>query len=154
MQLHAFKWSTSIDRAEILNWFHNFYVVPSSTYAIMSTVQWLEIYKSGQWTTFDEFPAWKSSCWLVSPLSSCTCPKGLKEYLCKHSVGLAIVLNIYQVSDVTKFTPVGKRKTPGRPKKVRTALLHWLTHHMLCSLSVNVTSVFLILILIWLINNR
>jgi hypothetical protein len=59
----------------------------------------------------------------VSPLTSCTCAIGLKEYRCKHSVGLAILFNMYQITDKTRYKPLGKRKTPGRPKKVRTALL-------------------------------
>jgi len=30
---------------------------------------------------------------------------------------------MYQITDKTRYTPLGKRKIPGRPKKVRTALL-------------------------------
>jgi hypothetical protein len=65
---------------------------------------------------------WQQSCWIVVPLESCTCPVGLKVYSCKHSVGLAIKFNLYQVSDQTRIQPLGKRKTKGRPKKVSTAL--------------------------------
>ncbi len=38
----------------------------------------------------------------------------------KHSVGLAILLNFYQVSDKTRFEPSGIWKRKGRPKKIRT----------------------------------
>ncbi|CAF0818891.1 unnamed protein product [Rotaria sordida] len=65
---------------------------------------------------------WQRSCWLVVPLQSCSCPIGIKEYSCKHSVGLAIIFNTHQVSDKTRIQPLGKRKTRRRLKKVSTAL--------------------------------
>ena len=89
---------------------------------LMSTSVWLNLYRSGQWTSFEEFVLWQKSCWLVSPLISCTCPIGLKEYTCKHSVGLAIIQGIYDVTDQTRCQPLGKRKGKGLRKKVRTAL--------------------------------
>ena len=89
----------------------------------MTTSMWLGIYKSSQWSSFDDYAALKSSCWLVSPLTFCTCPIGLKEYRCRHSVGLAILFNMYKIKDKTRYIPLGKRRTPGHPKKVRTALL-------------------------------
>ncbi|CAF3014822.1 unnamed protein product [Rotaria socialis] len=58
-----------------------------------------------------------------APLGCCTCPIGMKEYRCKHSIGLAIIFNMYKIKDGTRLIPLGKRKAPGRPKKVRTALL-------------------------------
>ncbi|CAF1614919.1 unnamed protein product, partial [Didymodactylos carnosus] len=75
-ELHAYKWSVSINRSDILHWFNTFYVVPSSTATITSSV-WLDLYPSGQWASFDDFAPWQTSCWLVSPLTSCTCPIGL-----------------------------------------------------------------------------
>ncbi|CAF4876895.1 unnamed protein product [Rotaria sp. Silwood1] len=96
--------------------------VPSSQ-SVMSASIWLGLHKSSQWTSFDHFVAWKSSCWLVSLLGSCTCPIGLKQYRCKHSVGLAIIFNVYNIKDETRLIPLEKRKTAGRPKKIRTALL-------------------------------
>ncbi|CAF1329766.1 unnamed protein product, partial [Didymodactylos carnosus] len=57
---------------------------------------WLDMYRSGQWMSFDGFVEWQTSCWLVSPLTSCSCLVGVKQYACKHSVGLAIVFNMYQ----------------------------------------------------------
>ncbi|CAF3993432.1 unnamed protein product, partial [Rotaria sp. Silwood1] len=81
------------------------------------------LYNSSQWTSFEHYVAWKSSCWLVSPLGSCTCPIGLEEYRCKHFIELAIMFNIYKIKDETRLIPLGKRKTPDHPKKFRTALL-------------------------------
>ncbi|CAF0820996.1 unnamed protein product [Didymodactylos carnosus] len=75
-----------------------------------------------QISSFNDFLVWQQSCWLVAPLQSCSCPVGMKQYSCKHSVGLAILFNLYQVSDKTRIQPLGKRKTKGRPKKVSKAL--------------------------------
>ncbi len=46
---------------------------------------------------------------------------GLKVYSSKHSVGLAILFNLYQVNDKTCVEPLGKRRGKGCPKKVNTA---------------------------------
>ena len=107
IELSAYKWSLNVNQSEILNWFNNYYIVPSST-TVLTTSMWLDIYKSSQWSSFDDYAAWKSSCWLVSPLTSCTYPIGLKEYRCKHSVGLAILFNMYKITDKTRYTPLGK----------------------------------------------
>ena len=88
----------------------------------MTPSTWLDIYHSRRWLTFNDFLVWQRSCWLVVPLQSCSCPIGIKEYSCKHSVGLAIIFNTYQVSDKARSQPLGKRKTRGSPKKVSTAL--------------------------------
>ncbi|CAF1381724.1 unnamed protein product, partial [Didymodactylos carnosus] len=72
--------------------------------------------------TFNDFLVWQQSCWLAVPLESCSCPVGMKVYSCKPSVGLAILFNLYQVSDKTRIQSLGKRKAKGRPKKVSIAL--------------------------------
>ena len=96
-------------------------MVPSSNNQIEPSA-WLSIYLARHWPTFDIFLIWLQSRWIVTPLESCTCPVGLKQYSCKHSVGLAIKFNLYQGSDQTRIQPLGKRKGRGHPKKVKTAL--------------------------------
>ncbi|CAF4616030.1 unnamed protein product [Didymodactylos carnosus] len=120
-ELAGYKWATIIDRNSILYWHGDFYVVQSLNARITPSV-WLDIYRSRQWLTFNDFLVWQQSCCLVAPLQSCSCPVGMKQYSCKHSVGLAILFNLYQVSDKTRIKPLGKRKTKGRPKKVSKAL--------------------------------
>ena len=122
-EVRAHQWSLRTNRSEILHWLNAFYVVPSSNLS-MTRLTWLNLYRSGQWTSFDEFALWQNSCWLVAPLVSCTCPIDLKEFTCKHSVGLAILQGIYDVTDKIRCEPLGKRKNKGRPKKVRTTLFH------------------------------
>ena len=123
MELHAYKWSINVNQHDIIYFIDNFYIVQSSK-CIISTSIWLHLYKSGQWISFDKYVARKTSCWMVSPHGSCTCPVGLKQYRCKHSIGLAIMFNVYKIKDESRIIPLGKRKTPGRPKKIRTAYYH------------------------------
>jgi hypothetical protein len=80
-----------------------------------------DIHISRYWPTLNDFLMWQRYCWLVVPLTSCTCPFGLKVYSCKHTVGLAILFNLYRVSDKARVEPVGKRRRKGRPKKVNAA---------------------------------
>ncbi|CAF1459234.1 unnamed protein product, partial [Rotaria sp. Silwood1] len=68
------------------------------------------MYQLQQWTSFDEFVIWLKSCWLVCPLNSCTCPNGLKSYVCKHSIGLGMLLNKYEINDKTRLQVLGKRR--------------------------------------------
>ncbi|CAF1644174.1 unnamed protein product, partial [Didymodactylos carnosus] len=83
-ELAGYKWATMIDL------YNDFYVVSSSN-AYITPWAWSDIYRSRQWLTFNDFLVWQQSCWLVAPLQSCSCPVGMKQYSCKHSVGLAIL---------------------------------------------------------------
>ncbi|CAF4399431.1 unnamed protein product [Rotaria sp. Silwood2] len=122
LELCAFKWSNNIDKLAVLHWFDSWYIVPSSNSLITPAV-WLQMYQLQRWSSFDGLVIWLKSCRLVSPLFSCTCPTGLKYYVCKHSVGLAMMLNQYEVNDKTRLQLLGKRRGKGRSKKVQSALL-------------------------------
>ena len=54
LELTALKWSKNIDKINILHWFDNWYVVPSSSSSITPAI-WLQIYQSQQWPSFDNF---------------------------------------------------------------------------------------------------
>ena len=47
----------------------------------------------------------------------CTCPAFLKDYICKHLVGLALRLKYERAPEAAKNVPLGKKRAPGRPKK-------------------------------------
>jgi hypothetical protein len=80
------------------------------------------MYQSQQWTSFDNFIMWLKSYYIVSPLNSCTCPISMKLYICKHSLGLAMLFKTYEIQDKTRSELLGKRRGKGRSKKVRSAL--------------------------------
>ena len=107
VELHRQDWCFAL----VYSW----YVVPSSNSLITPAV-WLQIYELQQWASFDEFIIWLKSCWLVSPLNSCTCPNGLKYYICKHSISLSMMLNQYEVNDKTLLQLLGRRRAKGRSK--------------------------------------
>ena len=113
LEFCAFKWWNCIDKIAVLHWFDSWYVVLSSNSLITPAV-WLQIYEPQQWASFDEFVIWLKSCWLVSQLNSCTCPNGLKYYICKHSIGLSMMLNQCEVNDKTRLQLLGKRRVKGR----------------------------------------
>src|SRR5207249_344471 len=47
MELQAYKWSLNVNQFDILFFYNNFYIVPSSK-SVMSTSIWLDLYKSSQ----------------------------------------------------------------------------------------------------------
>ena len=122
LELCTFKWSNNIDKLAIIHWFDSCYIVPPSNSSIPPAV-WLHMYQLQQWTSFDDFVIWLRSCWLVCTMYSCTCPSGLKYYICKHSIGLTMILNQYIIKDATRVQLLCKRRGKGRSTKVRTALL-------------------------------
>ena len=46
----------------------------------------------------------------------------MKSYLCKHSVGLAILFKMYDIKEKTRAEVLGKRRGNDRSKKVKSAL--------------------------------
>ena len=41
---------------------------------------------------------------------------GVKQYRCKHSIGFAIIFNIYKIKDENSFYSIGKTKVSAVPK--------------------------------------
>ena len=120
LELTSLKWSNNICQINIIHWFDNWYIVPSSN-SLIPPVVWLQMYQSQQWSSFDNFIMWLRSCYIVAPLNSCTCPSGMKSYICKHSLGLAMLFKKYEIQDKTRAELLGKRRA-GRSKKVKSAL--------------------------------
>ena len=54
LKLTAFKWSSTINQLDILRWFGNWYIVPSSNPTITPAV-WLQMYQMQQWQKFSDF---------------------------------------------------------------------------------------------------
>ena len=53
---------------------------------------------------------------------SCNCPAFMKNYLCKHLIGIAIRGNYCKAPKAIKDVFVGQKKKRGRPAKARKAL--------------------------------
>jgi hypothetical protein len=83
------------------------------------------------WGTWEEYAADRKASWQVKlveadwRLATCDCPVYVKDYVCKHSLGIPIRLRLpgVQVPDAAKTLPLGQRRRRGRPAHARRALL-------------------------------
>jgi uncharacterized Zn finger protein len=55
--------------------------------------------------------------------SKCNCPAFLKNYTCKHVVGMAIRLKYCKPPSAVETMPIGEKRKRGRPAKAKPALL-------------------------------
>lgn len=55
--------------------------------------------------------------------SQCNCPAFLKNYICKHIVGMVIRLKHCKPLPEAKTVALGEKRTRSRPSKARAALL-------------------------------
>lgn len=55
--------------------------------------------------------------------SECNCPAYLKNYMCKHILGMAIRLKYAEAPLEAKLIPLGQKRRPGRPAKSKKALI-------------------------------
>lgn len=86
-----------------------------------------ETYKDKSWTSFDDFYKNAFQFWHVQirgddlATARCSCPVFLKEYTCKHLIGIGIRKSL--VFPPNRIKKLEKRSTPrGRPKKTGPAL--------------------------------
>lgn len=85
--------------------------------------------EQGQWDSFARFKKEGHSVWEILVCrddvkkSSCTCPFFMKNFLCKHSVGMHIRLQLLEVPVEARNIPLGQRRKRGRPQKAKHALL-------------------------------
>ena len=54
---------------------------------------------------------------------TCTCPSFLKNYICKHIIGMSIRLKYCKPPPEAKNVDIGSKRKRGRPCKARKALL-------------------------------
>ncbi len=55
--------------------------------------------------------------------SKCNCPAFLKNYICKHVVGMGIRSKSCKPPAAAKTVPIGEKRKRGRPAKAKPALL-------------------------------
>jgi len=84
---------------------------------------------SRQWTSFDLFKERAFSVWVVRMNTKnwldgrCTCKNYLKQYMCKHLLGLAIRLKLTTPPPAAKQIPIGQKRKRGRPSLAAMALI-------------------------------
>lgn len=55
--------------------------------------------------------------------AKCSCPAFLKNYICKHVVGMGIRLKRREPPPAAKTVPTEEKRKRGRPAKAKPALL-------------------------------
>jgi hypothetical protein len=94
----------------------------------------IQTVKEKRWNTFEQFKKRASIVWIVDiPNDGDTaekwkggkskCPCYLKQFICKHLIGLAIRLKYVKPPPAAKLVPIGQKRKRGRPKKATKALL-------------------------------
>lgn len=82
-----------------------------------------------EWKTFNDFKTNAFMGWsTVVPQNNwiegrCNCPSFLKDYMCKHIVGIAIRRQFFKVPFEAKQIPIGQKRKRGRPKLAKRALI-------------------------------
>ena len=82
-----------------------------------------------KWITFTQFKK-SFNVWCMEMLnhsqwktSKCSGPAFLKNYICKHIVGIAIRLKYCKSPATAKLVLINQKRKSGRPAKAKTALL-------------------------------
>jgi hypothetical protein len=88
-------------------------------------------YENCRFNLFDTYKSVYFNIWCVclsdNPeewrTATCTCPSFLKNYICKHVIGMSIRLKYCKPPPEAKNVEVGTKRKRGRPSKARKALL-------------------------------
>jgi hypothetical protein len=85
-----------------------------------------------KWKTFEEFANCAFGYWKITvdkeanesnwKSSTCTCPIYFKQYICKHIIGVCILLKIVKPPGNAKDCPIGQVRPPGRPRLAAAGL--------------------------------
>ncbi len=76
-----------------------------------------------QASSFDEVIKHRFQHWKIEANGRCTCPVGIKKYMCKHIVAVLAIRNELSIPDMAKTVPIGAKRKRGRPAKAKKALL-------------------------------
>jgi len=134
LETAAYNWAKSnvFVRTEISKGLTKFYIQTGGNPKKLTPAevqQYDRHMKNFSWKTFDSYIKWQSLLWKVVMESadwenaSCTCRNFQKEFICKHTLGVAIRTKLYNVRPQAKDVPIGQKRKRGRPKKCAKALL-------------------------------
>ena len=106
----------------------NYYMPADATEKLTNTQ--VNKYNKQKWNNFDDYKesltTWKVTLSKDKSLrkkGSCNCPSFLKEFICKHVIGLAIRLKYCKLPPAAKDIKIGEKRKRGRPKKATKALI-------------------------------
>ena len=101
------------------------YYVPAGT-ADSITIAEIQKYKTKRWTSFDQFKDLQFGIWKITLSDNatewqngvCNCPSFFKEYICKHTVGMAIRLKYCRPPSAAKDVPLGEKRDHEKQQKL------------------------------------
>jgi hypothetical protein len=83
-------------------------------------------FSSGSFSSFDELKLFLDNYRILWSIEGgdycCSCSYYQKKGTCKHSLGLQIYFEKVQLPRSVTSVPVGKKRKPGRPRKITLAL--------------------------------
>ncbi len=114
----------------ILNGNTTIYYLPAGEETTI-TEKAIKRYETCRFNLFDTYKAvyFKIWCMCLSNTpeewrkGTCTCPSFLKNYICKHIIGMSIRLKYCKPPPEAKNVEIGTKRKRGRPSKAKKALL-------------------------------
>jgi SWIM zinc finger len=73
----------------------------------------LRLTEKRSWKSFDSYKTCVNRMWILKfnianwRISTCSCPVFLKDFICKHVVGIAIINKVFDVRPEAKTVPIG-----------------------------------------------
>lgn len=94
----------------------------------MALPRFTKLLKEKNWKSFDEYKNWTKVIHVLEKNDNdntyrCSCAKHMKEYTCKHAVGVLLRLGMLEAPDTAKNVPIGEKRKRGRPGKAKAALI-------------------------------
>lgn len=79
--------------------------------------QLFEHYKNDDYNSMDQYTAFQQHVHIIDPNRKCNCYEFGREFKCKHSLCVQILVDKIPVDPSAKTILLGQRRKPGRPKK-------------------------------------
>ena len=103
------------------------YYIPASNLNDIAETD-LNRFKNKKWTNFQQFrKSFNFWCLEINnndwQNSICNCPAFLKNYVCKHTIGIGLRLKLCKAPAAAKNVPIGEKRKRGRPARAKKALL-------------------------------
>ncbi len=76
-----------------------------------------------QASSFDEVIKHWLQHWKIEANGRCSCPVGIKKYMCKHITAVLAIRSELSTPDMTKTVPIGATRKWGQPAKAKKVLL-------------------------------
>uniref|UniRef100_A0A914W8S1 SWIM-type domain-containing protein n=1 Tax=Plectus sambesii TaxID=2011161 RepID=A0A914W8S1_9BILA len=102
------------------------YIARGSLAGEMRFSRWSRRFTRPNFKSFSEYVVWSRAYYMVDRREDgsllCSCPVGLKQYVCEHSVAISVAKFRAEFNPLAKSLPLGFKRGRSRPKKVGSAL--------------------------------